>query len=121
MPDGWSNIIDNRPEMFLVEQQATNLPIVFKKPVDLKMPSLTVNSMHSQSTKSLACDDNATMVDRNDTQANPMEPKNDGNELPAMKLPWNQPYWKIIITAATSSVDIWGRNLEADDWVSVQV
>lgn len=76
------------------------------------MPPL-VKPMRSQSTKSLVCDDHVPIADGNDAHAS----KPDANELPAMKLPWNQPQWKISVTAATSSVDIWGRNLEAEDWV----
>lgn len=119
MPNGWLNIIENRPEMFSIQQQATNLSIVFKKPVKFKIPPIVIKSVHTQSTKSpVVSDEKATMVDRNDTNVNPMVSKTDGHELPAMKLPWDQPYWKIVFTSATSSADIWGRNIEAEDWVS---
>lgn len=115
MPDGWPNIIENRPDMFSIHEQKTNLSIVFKKTLKSpEMPPLVMNSMNSQSTNSLP---SSTTVNQNDAQVNRMVPKNNVNELPQMKLPWNQPYWKILITSATSSVDIWGRNLESEDWV----
>lgn len=122
MPDGWTDIIENRPEMFSIQQQATHLSIVFKKAlINLEVKFSTthgMDSMKSQSTKSLT---SSTPIERNDTHANPTVPKLDVNELPVMKLPWNEPYWKILITSATSSIDVWGRNLDSEDWVCYHV
>lgn len=118
MPDGWSNIIKNRPEMFSIVQQATNLSIVFKNPMNSESKSSTVEAS-TQPTKSMV----STIVIRNDTHENPIVQKshsNDVNELPPMNLPWDKPYWRILITAATSSVDIWGRNLDSIFWVCVK-
>lgn len=120
LPDGWPNIIQNRPEMFLFTQQPTNMAIVYKNTLKTESPSnemvlprtikISVSAHEVAYTNAKATNDLL--------QCNEIEQKNDVDKLPPMKLPWDEPWWRIQTTAAFSPVDIWARNLDSEDWVS---
>lgn len=40
-------------------------------------------------------------------------------ELEQSKLPWQDANWSIEITLVDSTVDVWGRIVDSDDWVSL--
>lgn len=100
-------------------KQATNLSIVFKNALNTETKSPAVETI-TQPTEALV----STAVIRNDPvveHENPIQVQknhsNDVNELAPMNLQWDKSYWEVQITAAASTVDIWGRNLESGDWV----
>lgn len=123
IPDEWLHIVENRPEMFSFTQQPANMSIVYKNTSESK---LSANEMFSPRTKSHqpastgqqngAHEDTCTNADT--TNLNSIVQENDiVDELPPMKFPWDQPWWRIKITAAYSPVDIWGCDLNSEDWV----
>lgn len=122
LPDGWFNIIQNLPEKFSIAEQATNLTIIYKIISNTQSKSLAFE-MNSQPTKSLP-----HMIIQNDTHAPENNNNHDGiaqendldaaNGLAPMKLPWDEPFWRIRVTNVTSTGDVWGRIEEdSEDWV----
>lgn len=128
MPEGWKNILQTRSQMFSITDQATNMSIVFRKRLPVESAS-TTNPTNSQ----LINHAPAVSITINQNNANKTAAaqtdrivhdtivlkkySNDVNELPAMKLPWNDPAWPISITAATATVDVWGRIDNSEEWV----
>lgn len=114
LPDGWSNIIQNRPEMFSIQCPLANVEIVFKN---------TSQPTPSQATKEL----NSHPIDRTMDNLNSNDLKattnnidlNETLELAAPKLPWHESQWSIDVTWVISTVDIWGCIVDSDGYVSV--
>lgn len=44
---------------------------------------------------------------------------NETVELSPSKLPWHNGHWSIVVTWVISTVDVWGRIVDSDDWVSL--
>lgn len=124
LPDTWPIIVQNRPEMFSFYPQPTNLSIVFKNALNTE-PKLPANETLPPLIKtSPASADNRNNAHENvHTNANPILKqivrKNDFIELPPIELPWDEPVWRIEITAASSTGDVWGHLYSySEDWVS---
>lgn len=112
--------------MFSITPQPTNMSIIFKNSLHTES-QLTTNSQSINHTPAVS-----TTLNQNCTNGNAaayMNPidcdtivmknsSNNVNELPAIKLPWNEPGWPILITAASTTVDVWGRiEDDSSDWV----
>lgn len=105
LPDGWTYIIQNRPDMFSIEHNMTNMTIVYKvQPI-----STPSNQQCSNAVEKIA--------DAVDNNGNGCVDWNEQCELTSSKLPWNDVNWTVEITRVASTVDIWGRISDSKDWV----
>lgn len=112
MPEGWTNIIQNRPEMFSIEHAKTNMQIVFK---NTSQPSL---SPTSKAVESHPIDVTASLNKNSSTNNTNNIDFNETVELATQKLPWHESQWAIDVTWVLSTVDVWGCIVDSDDYVS---
>lgn len=102
LPDGWENILRNRPEMFKISKQPTNQEIIFAVPQTDAENKPAVSTMKTSP-----------------VSVSPPKRKQ-LNKIPPMQLPWDEPIWNVYIKYARSTVNIWGQWAESVELVSRQ-
>lgn len=123
MPNDWKKILEDRPELFSITLEATNLLIVYKNSMPAQLATTIDNRVDVLPVMT-------TVTIKNDTMPNASMRTNRFNgaktamkiystsELPPLKLPWNERIWHILITSASSTVDVWGHIYDSNDAVS---
>lgn len=110
--------------MFSIDYYIANMPIVSQKPVFTLPEPITEN--HKAKDIDSGTVQGYTVYKEHEGCSNgkgndDVILEDENFDLPPSmysRLRWDEPVWTINVTYATSTVDVWGRIIGTDDWVS---